>query len=359
MDIERRLPLGKIPHKKEVFTLPVIEVPNKVVWVNQDFPEIPFDIELGKHSNLGVFMQPAGSTTEVEVTPTSNRSGLITRAVFKDRQGNLYRDVNLKGIGGSDFDFKTSTSGRVLKALAHIVNPRKRNIEDSSFGICDKADALVDANRAEELYSRGIRTDRTIAIIELEGIVHRKETISIKEAKERGYIQESETPVVQVRAYGTKARMRDVGDAGGNPLMKDAMHLVAQELGVSEEKFTFKAYTKWFAKTLGTQMALLHLNGYIHGNMSLHNVTLDCRLTDFDTVRKVPLGSDMSEQSIIFELIETEFILQFLEYRGSKADFMEMRELFWASYKEEVMKSGHPQTQFLIQHMEAVRRIEE
>lgn len=46
-----------------------------------------------------------------------------------------------------------------------------------------------------------------------------------------------------------------------------------------------KNYLEWLARTFGQQVGIMHANRYQHGNLiTLHNITLDARIVDADTV---------------------------------------------------------------------------
>ena len=66
--------------------------------------------------------------------------------------------------------------------------------------------------------------------------------------------------------------------------------MVSQELGY-KRTITDKEYFEWFAKTLGENVGIMHRNGWTHRYLSSHNVTLDCRIVDLDSV-----GYDLSER---------------------------------------------------------------
>jgi hypothetical protein len=57
-------------------------------------------------------------------------------------------------------------------------------------------------------------------------------------------------------------------------------------------------YLKWFAKTLGYNIGLMHKNGFEHHYIDGgHNVTLDCRIVDLDGIR--PLDAPAKPAPIV------------------------------------------------------------
>ncbi len=163
---------------------------------------------------------------------------------------------------------------------------------------------MRDAKLADRFSEAGIRTDRALAIIDLEEVVVDGKKMSVAEAKQTGLIPESLEPVIEARAYGTKARVGDfrghVTDHAHNArreaVVEDARIMVAQELGKKPEDFPLETYYKWFAQTLGKNVGLMHANGWYHHYLSSdenpNNVTMDCRITDRDSVAELQSLAD-------------------------------------------------------------------
>jgi len=70
-------------------------------------------------------------------------------------------------------------------------------------------------------------------------------------------------------------------------MFEDAKSLVSQELGRGNNPLTDQEYLEWFAETLGKNVGLMHKNGWFHAGLSPHNITLDCSVCDFDTVKEL------------------------------------------------------------------------
>lgn len=309
-----RLPIGgtaELNAKKE--TLPAVEVKNHVLWVNPDFPELPLRLptaeelkratENGKtiSTKFALFLTPAPGEKEktfsLEVAPLHGRSGILGRVIFKDREGNLYRDIDIKGGGYSCIDSIDDKDFNNRK-LGLCVGPVKRRYSDGSLGIVESDRAFWDRDMSEKFLKAGIRVPRTIAIIALEEIVDwNGGKIPVEEAARQGAIIEPMSrPVLEIRAFGTKSRLEDV--SGGESyeqmardenrrrlMLKDARQLVAKELGKTPESFSWEEYFEWLAETVGRNVGLMHKNGWCHHYLSAgHNITLDGRLVDLDSV---------------------------------------------------------------------------
>jgi len=291
---QSQFPVGKrreLEASKE--TLPVLEVANKVQYVNPEI-ESPFQLEEGKPTNLGLFLnsqlQAGEDSRRLEAENYHRRSLLLARIIFGEKyqkgiQRQLFRDVVIKGSGqikeGSDVAFSPPQAEEVLRGEG------KR-----SWGIMSLKSAIHDMEISEKFHNLGMRVSRVIAIVELEEIVFEGEKISIDEAKKRGIIDDTVTPVLEIRGFGTHNRLLDVQDQGNSPekkriIIEDARLLVAQELGEDPAAFDLYKYATWLAKTLGNNMGLMGKSGYRHGNLSQgHNITLDGCLVDFETVEK-------------------------------------------------------------------------
>lgn len=272
--------------------LPAIEVKNEVVWVNNDV-EMPFNFEEDKPSKIGVFLTPGPNEKEpifhVRVMDNHFRSALLGKVIFKDKEGNLYRDVDIKGMGPISFEDLTVKS--IEAGSARNVSKGK-----TPWGFLDWGFAETDRDMSELFIKQGLRTHRALAIIRLDEIVvEDEEKMSVSKARRLGYIKYTTEPVIEVRAFGTKAR---IADAKNRFLFEDAKHMVAQELGENPHDFTDEKYLKWFSKTLGKQVAIIHNAGFIHGYLTDHNITLDCRVVDLDSVKEIKIGNWLDSKEI-------------------------------------------------------------
>ncbi|MCE9548996.1 hypothetical protein K8Q98_01205 [Candidatus Nomurabacteria bacterium] len=281
-----KAPIGKGAELKATReTLPSVEVKNKVIWVNPSL-DAPFNLKVGEPTRLGTFLSAKipGDKLNLEVKNYHGRSAMLGRVVFKEKTTNtnnpqIYRDIDLKGIGHV--------------VLTGWIGPVQKRAKGEAGGILNKGAALQDMGISEIFHEYGIRTHRVIAIIELEEIVSEDKKVSIADAKKLGMISEGSLPVVEVRAFGTQARLMDavnqsVSSEKRNILIEDARLLVAEELGLDIEKFSRDDYAKWLVRTVGKNLGLMHQHGYVHKYLSMgHNITLDGCLVDFDSVGKL------------------------------------------------------------------------
>jgi hypothetical protein len=136
------------------------------------------------------------------VLPEHRRSAIIGRAYFKDSEGRLYRDIDIKGIG-----YIIRNSFGEMR-VANILRSG-----DMVYGLENREDAERDRDLSEKFVHAGIRSTRVIAIIQPHEIIIDSEgktiSISINEAKERGLIPERYEPVLKVRAFGVKTRVNE------------------------------------------------------------------------------------------------------------------------------------------------------
>ncbi len=277
--------------------LPAIEVKNEVVWMNDDV-EMPFNFEEDKPSKVGVFLTPEPNGKDaifhVKVMDNHFRSALLGKVIFKDKEGNLYRDVDIKGMGPiSDANLMTgSIEAGSAKNIARGQTP---------WGFFDWGYAETDRDMSEFFIKQGLRTHRVLAIIRLDEIVvENGEKISVSKARKLGYIKYTTKPVIEVRAFGTKAR---IADANNQVLLEDAKHMVAQELEKTPYDFSKEDYIKWFAQTLGKQVAIIHNAGFTHEYLTSHNITLDCRIVDLDSVEKIKTDKLLNDKQVKSDLM--------------------------------------------------------
>lgn len=284
---KRQLPVGiggtELKQYRE--TLPAVEVDNKTIWVNSNI-EMPFDITRGQFSKLGIFLtleadgQPA---YPLEIESRHKRSGIVGRVIFKDKEGRIYRDVDIKGVGYIEDD-----PGGEYPFIVRAVKNQRGQI---TMGILNRDFAENDIDIAEKFLKYGVRTYRPLALIELKEIIDDNgKKISIDEARKRHIIKYRDRPVVELRAWGTRSRIADFSDVdkeNNSKLINDAMIIVAQEIGIDPKEFSKDNYIEWFIKTMAKNVARIHARKMIHGYLTDHNITLDARIVDLDSVETV------------------------------------------------------------------------
>jgi len=262
--------------------IPAIRVKNKVLWKSRH--ELPFKVKVGGSAAV-YFATPAPSPAEshgvLEGLFQHGRSATFGKAWFKG-PGGLYRDIDLKGIGHISVGHEPPV--KHISPLAQAAAP-------GTLGLLDRSDAELERNMAHKFLKVGIRTALPIAIVELHEIVDESgHRISIEEARSRGMLHaETKQPVVLVRAFLKKERISNLLDVKGREMraMIDDAKAVLKREQKKSRSMTDKEYIKWFAQNLGQQIALMHNKGFVHGYLSEHNITLDGRIVDLDSVEKV------------------------------------------------------------------------
>src|SRR3989344_3079542 len=302
--IERQLPTGiggeKLKENRE--TLPAVEVANEVSWVNNKM-NLPFDLRVGESSRLGMFLTPNPQTGEqafnLEVSGSHTRSGILGRVIFSDKEGRLYRDIDLKGTG---YIHKKT---RKVRPAGDWDQMSKFSSYHGTSGIADQELIRRDVDFSEKFLKAGILTHRVVALFDLKQIIDQSgQKISIAEAKERGILSEKDEPVIEMRAYGVRTRLWDIYDALGfessffgvnkmeRPtsdqaikLLTDAKMFVAQERNINPpDDLTFNDYFRWLVETIAINIARMHYNNWVSGYLTPHNMTLDGRFVDLDSV---------------------------------------------------------------------------
>lgn len=305
----KEIPMG-IPEKAETaieMRLPAVEVKNEVVWENKDV-QMPFSLKEGEPTKIGVFLtsspEKSGIDMNIKVMDNHFRSALLGRVIFQDNEGRLYRDVDIKGAGPLQRDFFRKDIGAkdyifVEKMAPQSAKENKRG--ETPWGFADWGKIEIDRDQSEFFLEKGLRTHRALAIIKLEEIVGPDgNKISINKAKKLGYIKTTTEPVLEVRAFGTKARITDAN----KDALADARKMVAQEFDKPVLEKDQSEYLNWFAETLAKQVAIIHNNDHWHGYLSEHNITLDCRVVDLDSVEKLPTNQSKIQKDIVRDLFD-------------------------------------------------------
>lgn len=265
---------GELEKNKETASLH--QVDNEVEYVNTHIVA-PFKLSEGARTDLGIFLSPVPKqgepTYEVEKQKYHGRAGLLGRAIIQDDEGRKYRDIDAKGVG--------YLSDKVIFQFS------------GTPGILNYEDAIKERDVSETMLKLGLRASRVLSIIRLKEIFDKDgNRISTEEAKQKDLIGKTDEPVVEIRLMGTNARIQDLIVDMNNYteskrkydlLMEDARTIVSQELGKKPEEFSLKDYGMWFAQNLGSQVAIMHRNGWIHTGLTDQNITLDGRIVDFDT----------------------------------------------------------------------------
>ncbi|MDP3793054.1 MAG: hypothetical protein Q8Q89_05000 [bacterium] len=295
----RQLPIGiggeKLKESRE--TLPAVEVANEVSWVNNKM-NLPFNLKVGEQSRLGMFLTPNPQDGEnvfnLEISTSHTRSGILGRVIFSDKEGRLYRDVDLKGTGYiKNFGYWNPDKTRVGPVVGSYDEVSGEYSRFSGFkgttGIANQELVRRDVNFSEKFLKAGIRTHRVIAVLDLKEIIDKDgKKVSVDEAKERGILSKEDEPVIEVRDFGVRSRVYDVIIVEHKEialkLLSDAKKMVAQELNTDPDKFTYDDYFKWLVKTMATNVARMHYNKWVNGYLTEHNITLDGRIVDLDSV---------------------------------------------------------------------------
>lgn len=284
-----KIPIGQIqPLEGQKEMVELSQVDNEVIFVNEGI-EAPFKIEVGKKSDLGLFFNiniVGEHTFPIEKIPAHGRAGLVGRVVMKDRMGNLYQDVDIKGIGyisqGHIFDFSGTP------------------------GILNLAAAEKEKNVSEILTKHGLRTSRVLAILKLKEIYDKEGTRrTIEEARNNKIIRETDEPVVEIRVLGSDFRIQDLAPQKGQTYFEvaqqryshldDARLLIAGELSFDTQSFNFEKYLDWFVQNLGKQLAKMHNARWVHTGLTEQNITLDGRIVDFATSQPVEEGQELQK----------------------------------------------------------------
>lgn len=266
------------PSRRLVF----LPVENRLIELNEEIL-FPFDLTVGESTPFGLYAfcraEDIGDVysgllkrTEMETLSQHNRTALFGRILFSDKAGRVYRDIDLKGVGM--FGKNLNHSNQTL----HL--PGGATGSGDVLGFAEKDWILHDYQVSEELLGLGVRTHRVVGIVEIDEYIsdgQKKKLKGILKKRPEGMSRDYK-PVIEIRAFGTRAR---IANASSDELVDDAKKIVSAELG-RNTVMTDEEYIRWFAKNLGRSLGIMHANDWAHGFPTDHNITLDCRLTDFD-----------------------------------------------------------------------------
>jgi len=278
-------------------TLSAIHLENRVRWVNPKIlvPPLllPFGLQEEKSSQLALFLDRQKSKVNLGVRLHHGRSADIGRSFFMDiDRKNVYRDIDIKGAGYADLAPETAMMHNEDCLAVQQWQLRKDNKDNIYWGLLGRKEAETDSKISEEFAEKGIRTQRTIAIIDLlELPLYENDAtrlVPIEELRRQHLLKDDFNPVVQIRAFGTKTRVADIlnytNSTQSLEKLGDARLMYQYE--TSDRSEGFLNYANWFADQLGTLVGKMHQSGYTHGYLTPHNLTLDCRLSDLAWVRK-------------------------------------------------------------------------
>ncbi len=328
-------------------------VDNKVIWVNPNFPNLPFNLEVGKPTPLALFAKNSFNEEPVSELKNGNqigeywaahsRSALLARAMIADNKGQVFRDIDLKGMGlvAHEF-FITGDDSNNVKSRAkvdpeHLGYWEKGLGSNNYFGLQDVRNAKYNAIKSEKFNDLGISSSRTLAIIMLKEVVKGDAILSVSKFKKDMNLSNGFTPVVEVRAFANKFRIRDCYMNEQWPiLLDDAKTIISRGFGLSA-KMSNDEYLEWLAKVLGRNMGLMHRNGWAHGYLNAHNIGLDGSIVDLDSVHRLTESSSQERDRL--------FVLNALEeLYGSLQSSMSV-ELFCGTLTNEYEKIFPPDDQ--------------
>lgn len=263
----------------------------------------------------------------LEVWANHSRTGILGRILMRDQEGIIYRDVDLKGCGHSNRVYPPAS--KLAEGIPIIAFSQEEGIQVAPSGLGDLNYLIKERDMTEMMLGQGLRTYRVLALIKIFQLFDRGgQLITTVQAREKGIINWSRIPTISVRVFPTKAR---IGDAFRPGLAEEAIAIVANELKLP--RLSRRDYLVWFAHTLGAQVGRLHKLGYSHGYLTYHNITLDGRLVDLDSLK--PVDSKSAAERFSNDTKEAAISLSHLAVMlGFINELGELTQIFKNSYRE-------------------------
>lgn len=339
--------LKKLVSERIIQPISATHVRNEVVFINPNVDLSGTDLVLGSDSDMGCQI----SLGDLKKHPDRlvygmedhNRSAILTTGVELVWHGQTFTYLDAKGTGylrHITIEINDKDDPHYLIRLRPEPNRIVANedLTPTTWGGASLDWIEKDSELSEKFHKLGVRTIPIVASIRLDELVSEDgKTISIEEAKQRKMITENDCPALELRAWVTPFRMKDIifdPDSGENygiensnkdlerkkNILLTAIQDIRLDTSLSQElRDSFsnpENYAKWVAMTLGEQIGILHGNDFTHNYLnSLHNITLDARIMDLDSVLEDDKENVAKE---IGELISSE------ESKGSLYLFFEV-----------------------------------
>ena len=229
---------------------------------NKDLPP-SFPVTKENVMQFCVFVDRTGKNTDVEMFAIDKnfRSLFTPIKQWSDEEGTVWRYLNIKGVGLSEF-FNWLADGKSIK---------QGFIGGVTLGLSELGEAAADRDGTKLFEKLGVLTNKYVGDIGLKEIIMGDgKKVSIDELKIK-------TPILHLRAFSEIVRVENS--------TKEDVERVANLHGMTKEE-----YMNWWLKREANNFARMHRAGYMHGSASMGNLTLDGRIVDNDTYRKFGKG---------------------------------------------------------------------
>lgn len=281
-------------------------VANEVTYVNPDLDYSGLDFKVGRVSNI-VYQVALGKSRKTPDRIVYARPGtsFLLRAVLlsgnsdiTDKNGTRYRYLDVKGTGNIDVVDRQRPSvkeSRYSRFLRPIPNYPAGAYSEKTWGQATKSWIEIDIRMMKKFQELGIKTIPIPSAVRLDEVLDKDgNKISIEEARKQGYINSATEPYQVFRAYVTPFRLHEIAynpefeyQMGLDTTQKDievkraVLRSAMEDVGIE----SVEGYLEWLASEVGLGLGTMHKNGIGHGYLGgLHNITLDGRFMDLDSV---------------------------------------------------------------------------
>lgn len=309
---------------RESILRPVLVRPvaNTVSYIHPDVTLGNQDFVVGQPTKLAYQLQKGRgireATSIVYIRPMHNRSALLTSQANISYGNQVFNYLDSIGIGLIDDSHTGVKQDDTHKLFFSMdVSPpypsRSDTKEEKTWGLATKSWMEIDIEKGALFDKLGIRTVPIVAMADIYEIEDENGNIvSVLDAKAKGLIAKNTVPVDVFRAWVTPYRLKEVlhqRDAFENKLIplpqreharRKAILLAAFEDMQSDTSIPQKVrdaisgkngildidtYLEWFTEALGENVGKMHGHRISHSYLTeLHNITLDARIVDLDSV---------------------------------------------------------------------------
>lgn len=293
-----------------------VKVKNTVTWINPDINSGLDGFTLGEPTDLACQIALGSSRRDpdriVWARPLHNRTVIVSAGANITIGGQVFKYLDAKGTGNLKVMERNIIDPNENRYREYMVAKNsKPDSEDreKTWGQATQSWVDIDTSMSKRLQQLGIRTIPLVAVASISEIMGPKgDKMSLVEARESGYLAQGTEPVILFRAWVTPFRLaeacytpeqykkwddvyttKDVEKI--RVIVRTAIEDIRSDtsipLEVRDSFSDIDQYLRWLASSIGSNLGRMHQLGITHGYLrALHNITLDGRIVDLDSMEE-------------------------------------------------------------------------